>query len=221
MLKKIILCFIFTIITTSLYGQVNRWGVQASFLVQNNGLRELTTITSNGTLYSRQFNLADVANSNASLGLSIGGSFDRTFKNGAMFRLQSAIETTGNFLWTTDIGTGIRIPTRLAKKHYLSVEVYFSFAQSFGSLDRIGVGFPEDEASRGFYLALFGIKTRVAYEFPLSKNYFISPFVSYVAYPWKAAAGGANGQSNVFLNGVNTGAVLDGFYIGLEFGSKF
>lgn len=220
-MKKIVLILMF-LSFSSLYSQrksfLQRWSVNSSLLVQNSPTREIVTVLYDGSIYAKQFKLADVGN--ASLGAYIGGAYDLTFKNGVMFRIQTGLETTGNFLWTTDIGTGIRVPSNLGKKHYFSVGIYFSVGQSFGNLKKVGTLISGDSEYLSFYLAVFGVKTRMSYEIPLSKNYFISPFISYSAYPWKASSVD-NEKKEVFLNGIREGAILDGLYIGLEFGQKF
>lgn len=192
---------------------VQRWGISSAWLIQNAPFREFSTFQLNRIWYAQGINTWDIGNS--SVGIALGFSYDLTAKNGLMFRIQGFIESTGWISGVLDIGTGIRIP--ISKTSFFSIEAYFSINQTGGTLHRVGK--PEDllPPTLNFYMGLFGFKSRVALEFTINKNHFITPYVSYAVYPWHTTSLVAPFS----LNGFDKGSLIDSLQIGLEFGSRF
>ncbi|MGL5955081.1 MAG: hypothetical protein ACRC0X_00525 [Brevinema sp.] len=187
----------------------HRVSLLTSMLVQNNPIAELATFQE--TWYARQFNVWEAGS--AGIGFAIGFAYDLQGKQGALFRIQTFLESTGYIMGTFDIGTGIRIP--LGQKGInFSTEFYFSMAVTGGELGIIGV--IDQPSSFSTVVGLFGFKGRLALEIPLAKKMFLTPYLSYVAYPWHYASA----HPEYKINGNSKGVTVDGLQIGLELGWK-
>ena len=191
-----------------------RWGVSTAWLIQNAPFREFSTFQLDRIWYAQGINTWDMGD--AATGLAFGFSYDLTARNGLMFRVQGFLETTGWLTGVLDIGTGIRIPMPL-RNSFFSIEVYFSINQTGGTLHRIGAPEASLPDSIDFYMGLFGFKSRIAFEFPVGKKFFLTPYLSYAVYPWYATST----KAEFYLNGFNKGSLIDAIQIGIEFGSKF
>ena len=192
----------------------HRWGVSTAWLIQNAPFREFSTFQLDRIWYAQGIDTWDLGNS--ANGVAVGFSYDLTSRKGMMFRVQGFVETTGWISGVLDIGTGIRIPMPL-KKSYFSIEAYFSINQTGGTLHRIGAPEASLPDSIDFYMGLFGFKSRIAFEFPVGKKFFLTPYLSYAVYPWYATST----KAKFYLNGFEKGSLIDSIQIGLEFGSKF
>lgn len=190
-----------------------RWGVFTGILVQNAPFRELATFQLNSIWYAQQYKVWNVGK--AAMGTFVGFSYDKTFNNRLMFRLQGQLETTGWIAGIIDIGIGVRLP--IARNIFFSIETYFSILQTGGKLTRIGSSDKRHPDSLSVYMGMFGFKGRMAVEFPISQKFFLTPYISYSAYPWIVH----NLNGSLFVNGLETGTIIDSLQIGLEFGSKF
>ncbi|MGL4367660.1 MAG: hypothetical protein ACRCTQ_05225 [Brevinemataceae bacterium] len=192
---------------------IQRWGVSTSWLIQNSAFREFSSYQMNNVWYAQGINAWEIGN--AYTGLAFGFSYDITFKRVFMFRIQGLLESAGWISGVIDIGTGIRIPVS-RKGIYFSLEVYLSINQTGGKISRIAPPSLSQPDTLNFYMGLFGFKSRVAVEFAVSKKFFITPFLSYASYPWKASSL----RSDVLVNGSKS-TIIDSMQIGIEFGSKF
>lgn len=192
---------------------VQRWGVSTAWLTQNAPFREFSSFQFDRIWYAQGIDTWDLGN--AAMGLSVGFAYDITFRNRMMFRIQGYIETTGWISGVFDIGTGIRIP--VSRTSFFSIEAYFSINQTGGTLHMVGA--PENALpdTLDFYMGLFGFKFRMAFEFTISKNYFLTPYISYAGYPWYAT----NLDALFYLNGFSKGSLIDSMQVGFEFGSRF
>ena len=191
-----------------------RWGTSTAWLIQNAPFREFSTFQLDRIWYAQGIDAWDMGNSAA--GFAFGFSYDLTFKNGIMFRTQGFLESTGWISGVIDIGTGIRVPMPI-KNSYFSIEAYFSINQTGGTLHRVGAPEASLPDTVEFYMGLFGFKSRIAFEFPVGKKFFLTPYVSYAVYPWYKSST----KAEFYLNGFNKGSLIDAIQIGLEFGSKF
>ncbi|MGL4676815.1 MAG: hypothetical protein ACRCWI_04010 [Brevinema sp.] len=187
-----------------------RVSVLTALLVQNNPIAELATFQENRTLYARQPNFWGVGSTG--LGFSLGFAYDVQNSQGVLFRMQTFLESTGWVMGTLDLGTGIRIPIG-QKGINFSTEFYFSMALSGGKLDVVGIDITDQPSSLSSVVGFFGFKGRLALEIPIAKNSAITPYISYVAYPWHSAST----SSDYSVNGNFNGVTLDGLQIGLEF----
>ncbi|MGL4394608.1 MAG: hypothetical protein ACRCS8_05230 [Brevinema sp.] len=189
----------------------HRISLLTSFLVQNSPFVEFATYHDN-LWYATHYNVWKAGN--AGLGFGIGFAYDYSVNKFFMLRLQAQIESTGWVMGTTDFGFGIRAP--INKKVNVSLEGYLSISQTGGTLSQIGYidqDFPLEEK---LYFLLFGFKTRLAFEFAVGKNHFISPYISYASYPWRVGT-----LKDIYLNGSKEWSMVDSLNIGLEFGLKF
>ena len=133
-----------------------------------------------------------------------------------LFRSRGFLESTGWISGVIDIGTGIRVPMPI-KNSFFSIEAYFSINQTGGTLHRVGAPEASLPDTVEFYMGLFGFKSRIAFEFPVGKKFFLTPYLSYAVYPWYKSST----KAKFYLNGFNKGSLIDAIQIGLEFGSKF
>jgi len=191
-----------------------RWGISTAYLIQNSPFQEISTFQANSFWYAQGHKAWKAGDTG--MGFALGFSYDIMNRSGFMFRIQGFLETTGWIAGIIDIGTGIR--TTIARKYPFSIEVYLSIAQTGSKLSLIGLPNKTLPENINTYIGLFGFKTRVALEIPISKKgAFITPYVSYAVYPWKLS----NLKADILINGIDKGGIFDSLQIGFELGSKF
>lgn len=208
----IFICFITIPSYTQKKKYKHRLSFSTSYLVQNNPLQEFSLLYTDYMFYSSQYNVW--RGGNVGMGFGLDFTYDLTLPNNFLTRFQTGFETSGQFLWTIDIGIGARIPV-YKRLYFLTFEFYFTTAQTAASLKRVGVA-TNEPTSIDVYTGFFGFKGRFAFEFPLSKSWYGSIFISYSAYPWSAS----NTAYPLFINGIKHGAVLDSLKMGIEIGFK-
>lgn len=187
-----------------------RWSMLISVLLQDAPMSQFLTNTEYMSLWHKPWHV----NHQSSMGFSVGFGYDLLFATYYVFRVQGELETTGWISGVIDIGFGIRLPS--LKTKYFNIQLYCSIMQTGDTLYYRG-NEPNVPQSIYLYMAFFGIKVKISYDFPLAKQYFISPYLSYAAYPGLVY----NQKKSHSLNRSHIGNILDSLQIGFEFGRIF
>ncbi len=220
MSKRIIITgfFIFTLLTSSMYGAAHKFFGSAALLMRNSYISQISALSTNGNWYA--VNIKNWQAPNVPIGVGIALGYEATFKNNLFFRISTGIESTGDFMWPIDIGGGIKFNIKNGVK--LSMGIYFATVQTGGKLgivpNILGVIGKNPPEEISYYMGMFGAKTRIALEIPISKKMVLSSFISYAAYPLAANNIVNDLDTDIYINNFAQSLSLDGFQIGLEFG---
>ena len=213
--------FIFTLLTSSMYGLTHKFFGSAALLMRNSYISQISTLSTNGNWYA--VNIENWQAPNVPIGIAAALGYEATFKNNFFLRISTGIESTGNFMWPIDIGGGIKLHIKDGVK--LSIGIYFATIQTGGKLgivpNILGVVGKNPPEEISYYMGMFGFKGRVALEMPISKKITLSPFLSYAAYPHTAHNIISDLDTDIYINNLAQGLRLDGFQIGLELGILF
>ncbi|MGL4986806.1 MAG: hypothetical protein ACRC5H_06690 [Treponemataceae bacterium] len=195
-----------------LSGGFHRWSVHSGFLLQNFPIQELASYE-NKLWHAKQ--LKNWTSNDLGFGLALGGSYQYIFRNNLLFRLQAQLDVTGWVMGIIDIGFGYKLP--ITNKIFFTMDGSVSILQTGATLEYVGIIEDTISPTIDLYLAAFGIKSRVAFEFAVSKKAFLATFFSYTAYPLITSSI----SKSLYVNGFNRNINLDSLQIGIEFVRRF